>query len=141
MSDELFDAYARLADAVGRYIQRVDGGWRREEVAGVPAVSTAALHPPTEKEFQQAVVDLARLNGWLVYHPFDSRRSTPGYPDLTLARPPRICYVELKTDKGRITAEQQKWLDALAKCSVEVYVWRPSMWDEIERVLGRRQGG
>ena len=36
----------------------------------------------TEKGFQAAVVELARLRGWLVYHTYDSRRSAKGFPDL-----------------------------------------------------------
>ena len=40
----------------------------------------------TEAQFQEAVVQLARLTGWLVYHTFDSRRSQAGYPDLTLLK-------------------------------------------------------
>lgn len=38
----------------------------------------------TEGELQQAIIDLARVLGLLIYHPYDSRRSEPGYPDLTI---------------------------------------------------------
>ena len=38
----------------------------------------------TEKAFQTAVVELAELCGWKVYHTYDSRRSAPGFPDLVL---------------------------------------------------------
>jgi hypothetical protein len=34
----------------------------------------------SEKAFQAKVLQLARLNGWAWYHPYDSRRSNPGFP-------------------------------------------------------------
>lgn len=91
----------------------------------------------TEKAWQAQVLAIARLAGWLVYHPFDSRRSVPGFPDLTLVRGPRLMFVELKTQKGRVTTDQQKWLDALGSASVEVYVWRPADHDEVVATLTR----
>lgn len=47
---------------------------------------------------------------------------------------PRILFVELKSDTGKVSPEQQAWLDALSPYSC---VWRPSMWHsgEIERAL------
>jgi len=60
----------------------------------------------TEREFQQAVVQLARLMGWRVHHtrPALTQRGrwlTPiqgdaGFPDLVLCRPPRLILAELK---------------------------------------------
>jgi hypothetical protein len=34
----------------------------------------------SEKQFIRQVIDLARLQGFLVYHTFDSRRSAVGFP-------------------------------------------------------------
>lgn len=96
---------------------------------------------PSEKDFQDAVLDLAHLNGWQTYHTYESRRSAAGFPDLFLVRPPRIVIAELKTARGRITSAQRAWLDLLERCpGVEVYVWRPAGFDEIARVLSRRAG-
>lgn len=80
----------------------------------------------SEKDWQAQVLTIARTAGWMVFHPFDSRRSTAGFPDLTLVRGPRLIFAELKTQKGRVSVEQQKWLDALREASAEVFVWRPS---------------
>lgn len=103
--------------------------------------------PETEAGFQQAVVELATLRGWLCYHTHDSRRSNAGYPDLTLARHRRLVFAELKSETGRVAPAQRLWLDALLavcadwpdpcseRCPVEVYVWRPSDWPEVEAVL------
>lgn len=89
-----------------------------------------------EADFQAAVVELAQLTGWLVYHCNDARRSTPGWPDLALCRPPRLLLVELKTTRGRLRPEQRVWLAALTECTgVEVAVWRPADWPMIERTL------
>ncbi len=97
----------------------------------------------TETELQQKITDRAELLGWLVYHTYDSRRSAPGFPDLVLARKGRVLFVEVKSEKGRLSRAQAKWLRALGigKPSIpcldchEVYVWRPSDMAEIEDVL------
>ena len=90
----------------------------------------------SEKEFQQQVLELAVRCRWMSYHTFDSRRSTPGFPDLTLVRPPRIIFAELKSQNGHMTADQSKWVGALAECtSVETYVWRPGDWEHITATL------
>lgn len=90
----------------------------------------------SEQDFQATVMELAKLCGWLAYHPFDSRRSPEGYPDCTLVRAPRVVFAELKTEKGKATPHQQAWLAALRECSgVECYLWRPSDMDQITAVL------
>ena len=81
----------------------------------------------TEAEFQQAVIDLARMTGWLVFHDHDSRRNTPGFPDLVLAHPKRgVIFAELKSATGRLRPEQSRWLEVLALAGCETYVWRPA---------------
>lgn len=85
----------------------------------------------TERELQDALTDLARLCGWLVCHPFDSRRSEPGFPDLVLvhAGARRVIFAELKSERGRVTVEQTHWMSALIAAGAEVYLWRPSDYD------------
>ena len=48
----------------------------------------------TEKQWLEQVRTLAKLFGWLTYHPHQSMRSEPGYPDLTLIRERRLRRVE-----------------------------------------------
>ena len=105
--------------------------------------------PLTEKDFQRQVVELAKILGWRVYHPFLSKWSERGFPDLTMvrARDRRLLFAELKREKGVVSEAQREWIDLLGALdighdrphaddvSVEVFVWRPSDWDEIERVL------
>lgn len=91
----------------------------------------------SEASFQGAVAEYAHLMGWLTYHTYDSRRSAKGYPDLTLVRDGRLVFAELKTERGRVSPEQQQWFDALLRTGVEVYIWRPSDWETIFEVLKR----
>jgi hypothetical protein len=101
----------------------------------------------SEKQFQQQIVDLARLHSWRVYHPWDSRRSAAGWPDLVLARlcpsqrgvTTELLFLECKTERGRLTEAQRDWLFVLgAVPGVTARVVRPSDWPEIVALLSRR---
>lgn len=112
--------------------------------AAAVAPQAGGATPLTEKQFMQQVRDLAKLLGWSVYHTFDSRRSEPGFPDLVFvnATQRRILYAELKTDKGRVSEHQRRWLDMLGAAGAEVALWRPRDLGEIKLVLrGKRIGG
>ena len=89
----------------------------------------------TEKEFQSQVVTLARILGWLVYHPYDSRRSEPGFPDLTMVRAGRLIFAELKSETGKVTLAQKDWARELELSDAEYYLWRPADWNMLERIL------
>ncbi len=90
----------------------------------------------TEKRFQSQIIRLAEMRRWRVYHPWSSMHSVKGYPDLTMVRGKSLIVAELKTEKGQVTDAQQGWLDAFhAMTYCQVFVWRPSDWPEIERIL------
>jgi hypothetical protein len=104
----------------------------------------------TEKQFQQGIVDLAQRTGWMVFHPYDMRRSREGYPDLTMAHEGRglLVFAELKreSDRAQLSDHQYHWLRVLGevarKTNQEAYytrmvvaLWRPSDWQEIEKLL------
>ena len=97
----------------------------------------------TETTFLNWVVELAEAGGWLVYHTHDSRRSQPGFPDLTLAKNGRTIFAELKTEKGKVRPAQQVWLNELQKNEqLEVFLWRPSNIDEIvDKLMGHQNDG
>ncbi|MFF5791110.1 VRR-NUC domain-containing protein [Paeniglutamicibacter sp. NPDC012692] len=83
----------------------------------------------SEKNFQTRVIQLAKFHGFeLVYHTHNSQRSAPGFPDLVMVstQRKRILYRELKAAKGRVTADQQEWLNALARTGQDAGVWRPA---------------
>lgn len=91
-----------------------------------------------EKDFQERVCTFARLNGWKVYAIPDSRRATlAGYPDLTMwnVKQKRIVWAELKREKGKTSPAQDMTIQELQIVGCEVYVWRPSDWDEITKIL------
>ena len=94
----------------------------------------------TETQFLRSVVSVAEDGGWLVYHTYDSRRSQAGFPDLVMTRAGRTIFAELKSQKGRVKAAQQEWLDALDKTEgLEVFLWRPSDMDEVvKNLMGHR---
>lgn len=96
------------------------------------------------------VVRYATLMGWVVWHDNATNaprrcpdcgsvrkvpRNAPGLPDLILVRRPRLIWVELKAQRGKISPDQAAWIEALQACGQEVFVWRPSQWRIIEHVL------
>jgi Holliday junction resolvase len=95
-----------------------------------------------ERDFMDKLLGAAVPAGWMVYHTYDSRRSTAGFPDLVLVKPPVVVFAELKTEKGTPSKAQDEWLEQLGLCTdLSVHLWRPSDWDEIEERLGFiRQG-
>jgi hypothetical protein len=112
-----------------------------------------ALAVTTEASFQSAVVAYARANGWLVAHFRPARTArgwrTPveadgaGFPDLVLVRrglggtPGRVVFAELKRRQRRLSAAQLAWVAALDTApGVEVHIWTPADWPEVEAVLG-----
>ena len=94
--------------------------------------------PMTEADLSRAVLDMARLFGWMGYHTWSSVHSRAGFVDWVFVRPPRVLMVELKAEKGKLTQEQVEWIFALGRCpGVETFVWRPTDLDDgtIEAIL------
>jgi hypothetical protein len=100
----------------------------------------------SERQFQSAVIDMAKVFGWRVAHFHDSRRqvkpgvfvgdqAAAGFPDLVMVRRGDVVFAELKTEKGKVKAEQRSWLEALEEAHQRVHIWRPRDWSLIEEVL------
>ena len=89
----------------------------------------------TEKHLQELVRKSALLLGYKYFHVWNSMHSPKGFPDICMVRPKdgRLIFLELKSAKGKVTPEQQEWIDALGKVaeSVEVRVVRPADFDEL----------
>lgn len=100
----------------------------------------------TEAQWSSLVLELARLGGWtLRYHTWISKRSSFGFPDWVLCKPPRLIFAELKSEVGKTTDDQEAWLAGLREVEaatnglVQAYVWRPSDYPEVAELLtGRR---
>lgn len=101
------------------------------------------------RDLQHAIIDAARLTGWLVAHtpPIRTERGWrtavaadgKGFPDLLLLRE-RIIVAEVKGDEDRLRPEQAKWLSAFRMAGVAAYLWTPREWmsGEIDRILHAR---
>jgi hypothetical protein len=99
----------------------------------------------TEEQFQRTVEDYARLMKWRIAHFRPARTATGwktavsgdgrGFPDLVLVRGKRVVYIELKSEKGRLSADQAAWITALQGAKQECYVFHPSDWGELSEVL------
>ncbi len=102
---------------------------------------TIAITPikVSEKVFMGQVVQYLRTVGWKVYHPWLSIKSAAGFPDLVCARAGRCCFIELKTEAGKISAAQAEWGEALAGVggTVEYHLLRPTDqgWAFIEQTF------
>lgn len=96
----------------------------------------------TERDLQAQIIEIAKAYGWMCFHPYDSRRSEPGFPDLTLVRNGHLIFAELKTEKGTTSKAQDKWLTELREAEttsrrIRVYLWRPGslISGEVQEVL------
>jgi hypothetical protein len=101
----------------------------------------------TERELQDAIVELAQLFNWMVMHQRPARtvdgwrtaiQGHPGFPDLVMVRNQRLIFAELKSAKREPDANQSLWLNRVRVVpGVEKYVWRPADWElgTIEDVL------
>ena len=78
----------------------------------------------SEAVWQSRLVAMAQRLGWLCFYDTDSRRSVPGFPDLTMAHARYgIAFAELKVGGGRVGPEQRRWLDTLAGGGATVRLW------------------
>ena len=88
----------------------------------------------TEKELRQSIVRAAKELGWRVYFSWTSIHSPKGFPDLCMVRGNRLLFAELKTDRGKMTPEQESWgIDLSASGRAEWYLWRPA---DLENAYG-----
>jgi hypothetical protein len=97
-----------------------------------------AVFRETEAALQRRGRALARLCGYrLQYHTRYSLGSDPGWLDDAFLNPDlhRFIVVEWKGPRGQLAAEQYDWAEQLMLAGIEVYVWWPDQWDEVERVF------
>ncbi len=125
-----------LNSPVGRALARSLGFVVPPEADGsAPTVALPEDSGESEKEFQARVVKLAKERGWKCFHPFDMRKSEPGWPDISAVRGKRLLFAELKVGRRKATKEQLEWMAALEQTAAEVYLWTPGCIEEIRRIL------
>jgi hypothetical protein len=95
----------------------------------------------SETEWRSYVMEAARFAGWSVFYWPDSRRTTPGWPDIALLRVPDFLLVELKTNNGKLTRQQQLTISELQASGIHVEVWRPVDEAHVMRYLKRNSEG
>ena len=108
-----------------------------------------------ESDFASQVEDLLKLYGWYWCHFRPARTEKgwrtaitghKGFPDYVAVRNGRLVFAELKSEKGKLTPEQQEWQDVLHLLNrkrlrmnmispIEVYLWRPSQFEEVRGIL------
>ena len=102
----------------------------------------------SEKLFQESVMKLCKINNWMVAHMSPSsprpgvwKTDCKGFPDLVLTsmhQPSRgVLFVELKTNIGKLSAEQVEYAHRLINAGMEYYIWRPADTDKIIERLKR----
>lgn len=95
----------------------------------------------SEEQLLQSIIELAKTFHWLVEHKRPAMlvngeyrtaiQGDKGGPDLVLARAGVFLLVELKSQKGKLSREQEEWREA------GVITLRPSDWfnGKIEKML------
>lgn len=78
----------------------------------------------TEAELEEHVRALCKDLGLYRHHVYDSRRTTSGWPDDTIIGT-RIVHRELKTERGKVTAEQEAVGARITRAGGDWDVWRP----------------
>ena len=104
----------------------------------------------SERIFQDHVLQLCNLYGWLAHHVPPMRYNNKnalgnnwgtgglaGMPDLTLISQNGrgIIYAELKTATGKVSPHQLQVLRTLHRNGAEVYLWRPKDLKDIAKRL------
>ncbi len=90
----------------------------------------------TEAELKQAVLRIARLNGWMYHYAAQNRIVRPqkdfvGFPDIVLARDGQVLFMELKQDDGAQSPGQVAWQGHLPA----YHVIRPRDLDRVMELL------
>lgn len=95
----------------------------------------------SEEDFQHTIVLALEALGYRTYHTHDSRRSDPGYPDITAVGCGRLLHIEVKVGRNRPSQEQLAWLHDLADNGFESYLVYPKDWDDLLACLAGRPHG
>lgn len=105
--------------------------------------------PPelSEKQFQDVIRQALRREGWLHNHIYRTktakgawRTSTTavGFPDLLAIRPGHVLAIEMKSNVGKVEADQLVWLEGFLEAGALAWVCRPrDDWQLLARWISR----
>ncbi len=94
-----------------------------------PNLAMAGRWPAmAEDTLLDLAVELCQTLGLDYYHPYNSERSVPGYPDLTITGPGGTLWRELKSSRGRVYREQLRWIQRLRSGGGDACLWWPEDW-------------
>jgi len=101
---------------------------RRSGRTGAPEARVG--HVPSrlaegEAALQAFVRAECRRRGLLHYHTHRSDRSEPGFPDSVIVGPGRLLFRELKSQTGRASPDQLRWLQRLRAAGADAAIWTP----------------
>ena len=103
------------------------------------------MHDASEKIFMDRVMQIAKMNGWMIHHPTPHqvrpgvwRSDGAGFPDLMLVSTTGrgIIWAELKTETGKLSPLQRMWGQSIKANGGEYYVWRSNQLELIAERLG-----
>jgi hypothetical protein len=92
----------------------------------------------TENELKDIVISVAKRYGWLIHHDLPAQNNRgrwltniqgdAGFPDLLMVHPVsgKILAVELKSERGKLSPLQKRWLMAFDAGGIFNSVWIPS---------------
>lgn len=102
-----------------------------------------------EEDFARTVTDLANQMGYAHMHVrrtvgrgrrWTTGTSVKGWPDFAFWREQRFFLAELKSETGKLSPDQTNIIRSLRQAGVDVYVWRPSDWEQVvETFTAHRQ--
>ena len=119
-----------------------------EQKARVRRTVTASQARENGKAWEREVVAWLKAGGWTWQKAVTVRRphgdgwweaveGTPGLPDIRAFHRQRglLVFAELKSGAGRVSPNQQAWIDALARDGVRADVWHDSDRHQIRKFV------
>jgi VRR-NUC domain-containing protein len=106
----------------------------------MPTARSRAL-AMTEFQFMGRIIEFAVLHKWMVNHQRPAKtkdgwrtatQGHAGFPDLVLARRGVLILAEVKSDSGKLSALQERWL---AELGPHGRIWFPKDWAKIMQEL------
>ena len=91
------------------------------------AVPSYAARMP-ERELQGLVAEMCAHLNLLHFHVYYAKHMRAGWPDSTIIGAGKVIFRELKSEYGRLTAEQKLVGERLKAAGAEWNVWRPRHW-------------